>query len=73
MAAPERIGLTGVGEALARSSRIFLTSSGSQAVFGSLPLVKYSMRLGQPEQVRLPVTVQILTLIRVLGTAKAVL
>ena len=53
----------GVGDGL----RIAFIFSGSQDVFGSVPFLKYSYRLGQPSQGKVPVRVQIETLMSSLG------
>lgn len=47
--------------------------SGVQAVVGSVPLIKYSVRDGQPEHESVPVRVQIDTLTRLFGVVKGVL
>ena len=46
--------------------------TGSQWVFGSVPLMKYSYLVGQPSQGREPVRVQMPTLIKFWGVADAV-
>lgn len=57
---------------MARSSRIFWMASELQAFLGWVPGMKYSVRVGQPEQASSPVIVQILTRRRSEGGLKPV-